>query len=275
MDASFRNRPGAGMRVRVRVGCAGWSIAKASQPLFDEGDSLLARYATRFDAVEINSSFHRPHQSRTYERWAAAVPDDFRFAVKLPRQMSHEARLHRPGPLLDAFLHQADGLGSKLSTLLLQLPPSLAFDARVASTFFGVLRRRWTGGVACEPRHASWFGERADDLMQRHGIARVAADPALHPGAGEPGGACSRRYWRWHGSPRVYYSAYDDVALRALATQVAAAGSRAEAWVIFDNTAHGHVTADALRFRRLIDGTGPRVPRARAAPRPARSNAAP
>lgn len=252
MDASLPTGPGS--RARIRVGCAGWSIARASQPLFGEGDSLLARYATRFDAVEINSSFHRPHQHATYARWAAAVPREFRFSVKLPRQISHEARLHRPGPLLDAFLRQAEGLGSKLSMLLLQLPPSLAFDAHLGATFFGVLRRRWSGGVACEPRHASWFGEHADELMQRHGIARVAADPALHAGAGVPGGACSRRYWRWHGSPRVYYSAYDEDALKTLAMQVAAAASRAEAWVIFDNTAHGHATTDALRFRRLIDG---------------------
>lgn len=244
-----RRRPGG----RIRVGCAGWSIATAHQPLFDDGDSMLARYATRFDAVEINSSFHRPHQHRTYERWAASVPRHFRFSVKLPRQISHEARLQRPGPLLDTFLEQASGLGSKLSMLLLQLPPSLALDARVAATFFAVLRRRWSGTVACEPRHASWFGEAAQSLLQRHRIARVAADPALHPGADSPAGASSHRYWRWHGSPRVYYSRYDDSTLQTLAKQVTSTEpARSEAWVIFDNTAHGHAITDALRFRRLI-----------------------
>lgn len=249
--------PLPGRSVRLRVGCAGWSIATAHQPLFGEGDSMLERYATRFDAVEINSSFHRPHQHRTYERWAAAVPRHFRFAVKLPRQISHEAQLHRSGPLLDTFLEQADGLGSKLSVLLLQLPPSLALDARMAATFFGVLRRRWSGAVACEPRHASWFGEAAGSLLQRHRIARVAADPALHPGAGSPGGASSLRYWRWHGSPRVYYSPYADGALQTLATQVTSTSrARTEAWVIFDNTAHGHAAPDALRLCRLIQKAG-------------------
>lgn len=237
----------------VRIGCAGWSIASAHRPLFGQGESMLARYASRFDCVEINSSFHRPHQRATYARWATAVPRDFRFAVKLPRQISHEARLHRPGPLLDVFLEQARGLGSKLSVLLLQLPPSLAFDARAASTFFAVLRRRWSKCVVCEPRHSSWLHPTADALLQRHGIARVAADPAPHPEAGTPGGAASVRYWRWHGSPRIYYSAYDDTALDALAIQIAQCVTpRRKGWIIFDNTAHGHATADALRLKQRL-----------------------
>ena len=238
---------------RVRIGCAGWSIATSLQPLFGQGDSMLERYASRFDCVEINSSFHRPHQHRTYERWAASVPGHFRFAVKLPRQISHDARLHRPGPLLDEFLEQACGLGSKLSVLLVQLPPSLALDSRAAATFFAVLRRRWSGGVACEPRHASWFSGAAGSLLERHGVTRVAADPVLHAGAGSPAGASSHRYWRWHGSPRVYYSPYDASALETLAGQVTTTTpSRSAAWVIFDNTAHGHATTDALRLRHLI-----------------------
>ena len=135
----------------------------------------------------------------------------------------------------------------------MQLPPSLAFDARVAGTFFAGLRRRWDGGVACEPRHASWFAPRVDALWQRHAIARVAADPAPVPGAGEPGGHAGLRYWRWHGAPRIYYGAYDAEALAALAARVRAdLPPRGEAWVIFDNTAHGHATPNAADFQYLV-----------------------
>ncbi len=239
--------------MRTFIGCAGWSIPAASRALFGRGDSMLARYATRFDAVEINSSFYRPHRRATYERWAASVPSGFRFSVKLPRAITHDARLQRAGPELDRFAEEVEGLGRKLALVLVQLPPSLAFDARVATTFFAMLGRRVDAGVACEARHASWFGPQAQALWQRHGIARVAADPVAPVAtAGEPGGDTRWRYWRWHGSPRMYYSAYDDAALRRLADAVRSAGSRSRHWIVFDNTAHGHAANDAARLQDLM-----------------------
>lgn len=220
--------------------------------MFGDAASGLERYATRFDAVEINSSFYRPHRRETYERWAGVVPADFRFAVKIPRTVSHEARLVGTGSVLDAFLGQAQGLGSKLGCLLLQLPSSLDFDARVAATFFAVLRRRWAGAIACEPRHAGWFDAAADTLLDRHRITRVGADPALLDQARHSSGACAVRYWRWHGAPRRYYSAYDDGALRKMAAEVLRdTPDGSEAWVVFDNTAHGHAVPNALRFGEI------------------------
>lgn len=241
----------------VRIGCAGWSIGSGQAPLFGDGDSQLARYATRFDVVEVNSSFHRPHRPETYARWAATVPRHFRFSVKLPRTITHDARLQRTGDLLSRFADEVAGLGGKLGGLLVQLPPSLVFDARVGHAFFAMLRRRFDVPVACEPRHASWFEPRVDGLWERHDIARVAADPPRPPGSSAPGGQGRWRYWRWHGSPRVYYSAYGDAALRRLAREAAAAARRGRpAWCLFDNTAHGHAVTDALRLRALLDGDG-------------------
>ena len=236
-----------------RIGCAGWSIPSAHAHLFGEGDSALARYATRFQAVEINSSFYRPHRQATYARWAASVPPGFRFSVKLPKAITHEARLQGSGALLDRFADEVGGLGRKLGGVLVQLPPSLVFDPRVATTFFAMLRRRFTVPLACEPRHASWFGAVADRLWTRHRIPRVAADPAQVPGAGDAAGSGPWRYWRWHGAPRMYYSAYDDAALARLAAAVrACTPPRTTPWIIFDNTAHGHAIADAARLQTLV-----------------------
>jgi uncharacterized protein YecE (DUF72 family) len=236
-----------------RIGCAGWSIPSAHARLFGEGDSTLARYATRFDAVEINSSFYRPHRQATYARWSASVPRGFRFSVKLPKAITHDARLQGSGALLDRFADEVAGLGNKLGGVLVQLPPSLVFDARVAATFFGMLRRRFAAPLACEPRHASWFGVAADKLWTRHRIARVAADPAPVPGAGTAAGSGPWRYWRLHGAPRMYYSAYDDAALARLAATVrACAPPRTTPWIMFDNTAHGHSIADAARLQALL-----------------------
>lgn len=242
----------------VRVGCAGWSIPSQHAHLFGEGDSHLARYATRFDVAEINSTFYRPHQPRTFERWAASVPSRFRFSAKLPKSITHEARLHGSGDALTAFFEALAGLGPKLGGVLVQLPPSLAFDARLADRFFAMLRRRCQARVACEPRHASWFAPVVDAIWTRYAIARVAADPALLPEAAVPGGAGTAArwsYWRWHGAPRMYYSHYEAPALQALAQALVQEGrARAPAWCILDNTAHGHAMADAARLQGRIEG---------------------
>ena len=178
---SSADKPGSRMPAH-RIGCAGWSILSRHAALFGEGDSHLARYATRFNAVEINSSFYRPHAATTYARWAASVPRSFRFSVKLPKAVTHDARLRGAGDATSRFADEIAGLGQRLGGVLVQLPPSLAFDARMANAFFAMLRRRIVAPVACEPRHASWFEPRVDVIWMRYDIARVAADPARIPG---------------------------------------------------------------------------------------------
>lgn len=247
---------GKSRAVHVRIGCAGWSIPSRHAHLFGEGESHLARYATRFDVTKINSTFHRPHQFRTFDRWAESVPAEFRFSVKLPRQITHEARLYMVGDALTEFFDVVAGLGPKLGGVLVQLPPSLVFDMRLAGRFFAMLRRRCTAPVACEPRHASWFDPVVEPLWERFAIARVAADPARLPVAARPGGATGAAhwsYWRWHGSPRIYYSRYDDAALRTLAQGLSERGkARSPAWCILDNTAHGHAIEDAARLQDFV-----------------------
>lgn len=240
-------------RPRIRIGCAGWSIAAQHAHLFGQGASMLKRYATRFDATEINSSFYRPHQNKTYVRWADSVPADFRFSVKLPKSISHELRLQRCADPLDRFIEEIEGLGSKLQGILVQLPPSMAFNARIVSTFFAMLRRRTDAAIACEPRHVSWFGANAVPIFERHAVNRVAADPALCAEAVRPGDYGGWRYWRWHGSPRIYYSDYPETALSDLAMQaIRDARPRVTRWIIFDNTAHGHATVNAARLQDLL-----------------------
>ena len=222
---------------------------------------MLERYATRFSIVEVNSSFYRHHQQSTYQRWARTVPADFRFSLKLPRQISHALGLRGAGAALDRFLDEAAGLDGKLGGLLLQLPPSLALDARVASGFFRALRNRSDAALVCEPRHASWFTPKADTLFARFAVTRVAADPARFAGAGHPGPDPLWPYWRWHGSPRIYYSDYPDTALAALADEVRRVGTGSIApWVIFDNTAHGFATTNAARFQTLLASASHRKP---------------
>lgn len=185
------------------IGCAGWSLPREQQALFPTDGTHLQRFASRFPAVEINSSFYRPHRTATYARWAGDVPPDFRFAVKLPKTITHVAKLVETTALLETFLAEVGGLGTKLGVLLVQLPPSLRFDQRRVSRFFTDLRERHAGAVVCEPRHLTWFAPEADGLLRQMRVARCAADPAPVPAAALPGGCETERvYYRLHGSPK-------------------------------------------------------------------------
>jgi len=228
------------------VGCAGWSIPSEQRALFPAEGSHLKRYASVFPAVEINSSFHRLHRESTYRRWAASVPGRFRFSVKLWREITHAGGL-RKLELLDAFLPGPLALGPTLGALLVQLPPRLAFDPRVAQAFFAALRRRFAGAVVCEPRHASWFSPDGEALLEELEVGRAGVDPAAPvPQAAEPRGWGGVGYFRLHGSPEMYRSAYSREFLAGLATRLRSVPPGWTVWCIFDNTARGAAIPNAL-----------------------------
>lgn len=240
-------------KANIKVACAGWSLPRASWPRFPPEGTHLERYAHGLPAVEINSSFYRPHEKTTYVRWAQGTPPDFRFAVKLPKSISHMQRLSGGEDLLRTFLDQISGLGKRLGCILVQLPPSLRLDAQIAASFFALLRRHYQGPLALEPRHASWAGPEAEALMRDHRIARVMADPVRIPGGERPSGWSGLVYLRLHGSPRVYASAYDSAYLQRLARELREyQQGGADVWCIFDNTMHGAATLNALELRDLL-----------------------
>lgn len=240
-----QTRANLSARSATYVGVAGWSIPSRYADELPGDGSHLERYAQRLNAVEINSSFHRHHRAQTYARWAASVPAKFRFAVKTPRALTHEHGLIADADVLDRFMEETNGLGAKLAVLLVQLPPKLEFDRRIAAGFFKQLKKRTDVRIACEPRHASWNSKQATSLLIDHAIARVAADPPLWPEANEPGADTTWMYFRWHGQPRKYYSDYGSDCLARLERQLKAKRV-IETWAIFDNTAHGFALSNAL-----------------------------
>ena len=228
------------------VGCAGWSIPKQYADRFPAHGTHLERYARRLPVVEIDSSFRRWHRPSTYAHWANSVPEAFRFAVKMPKEIMHTRRLANAADALEEFLGGVQALGAKLGPLLVQLPPSFSFDARVTEPFFADLRHDYTGQVVCEPRHLSWFTEEAENFLRAMRVARAAVDPAITPEAAGPGGWSDFGYYRLHGSPRMYYSSYDEGYLDKLAKELVASAGVRPTWCIFDNTALGAATANAL-----------------------------
>jgi uncharacterized protein YecE (DUF72 family) len=234
---------------KTRIGTAGWALPKALRVSHAASNSVLEQYAALFDAVEINSSFYKPHRRSTYERWRASVPESFRFAVKLSKVITHELGLVATQSETVAFMQSAAGLEQKLAVILVQLPPSRTFDAAIAGAFFNVLRQETSAHIVCEARNPSWFGSDATTVLETYRITRVAADP-VRPGCEFAAQAHPDfAYFRLHGAPRVYYSPYSIGRLQDVSL---AAGAAAETWCIFDNTAAGAAWADAAALQRLM-----------------------
>lgn len=233
----------------VRIGTAGWALPRALRESESANRSVLEHYAALFDAVEVNSSFYRPHRRSTYERWCASVPASFRFSVKLSRVITHELGLEGSQRETLAFLESATGLGQKLAVLLVQLPRRHTFDQSNAAEFFRLLRREFAAHIVCEARNPTWFGSEATAVLDAYQVARVMADPVPR-GCEFVAPAHARfAYLRLHGSPKMYYSAYSTEYLQGVA---AAAHAAAETWCIFDNTAAGAAWPDAAALQRLI-----------------------
>jgi uncharacterized protein YecE (DUF72 family) len=236
----------------VRIGCAGWSIPKHAALQFPAGPNNLNRYSQLFNCCEINSSFYRPHRIATWQRWADSVSGNFRFAVKVPRTLTHDARLVCSPEIWLDFLNRIGHLRDKLGPILVQLPPSLAFEREQVSAVFSLLRQHDAKDVVCEPRHSSWFTDQANRTLQDFDIARVASDPACISMASTPGGASTIAYFRLHGSPRTYYSNYTDEFLNGISVQVKKLARRTRVWCVFDNTASGAATINAIELKAKV-----------------------
>lgn len=233
------------------IACAGWSIASAQSAHFPSIGSHLERYAAVLPAVEINSSFYRPHRPETYKRWRESVPDNFRFSVKVPRSVTHERRLLNTDELVSRFLQEAGELDDKLGCLLVQLPPSLGFHPHTVRAFFRSLSARINAPVVCEARHRSWFSAEAADELAMLGIAQVIADPPVATVTAR----AKTVYVRLHGSPEMYHSAYSEEFLAELAGELKRYQAEGKtAWCVFDNTASGAAMPNALSLLARFDG---------------------
>ncbi len=227
------------------IGCAGWTVPKPQRSA--EKLHHLQDYARYFNAVEINSSFYRNHKLSTYSSWANLVPENFRFAAKLPKLVSHETKFTQP-ELISPFLDGIALLGKKCGPVLMQTPPKQEFAKASVEKFLQYLRSRFQGSLVCEPRHASWFNEPAAKILQNFGVSYVLADPSHEDIFMSEWRHRDPIYIRLHGKPKIYYSEYDPEFLSVLTKKINQSGSAAGMWVIFDNTALGHAFQNAMEL---------------------------
>lgn len=248
------------MPADIRIGISGWTYKPWRGAFYPEGLAIkreLSFAAQMFRSIEVNGTFYRLQRPRTFERWAQETPDDFIFAIKGPRFLTHIRRLREPEAPLANFL--ASGvlkLGGKLGPILWQFPPNFQFNAPLFDAFLTLLPkdgeaaarlarrheghmegRAFTGAAgvqglrhAVEIRNESFLTPDFVSLLRHHQTALVIADTVSYPLRMDLT-ADDFVYCRLHGSEELYRSRYGPKALDLWAKRV-------EAW------AGGHPVKD-------------------------------
>jgi uncharacterized protein YecE (DUF72 family) len=236
----------------VSIGTAGWSIGRRAAEAFPTVGSALERYSAVFSVAEINSSFRRPHCASTWERWRETVPDGFRFSVKVPKSVTHGAKLVGATDALTTFSNGQHTSRGSLQCCWSSCRPVCRSIQRwrvpSSKTFGSAALPSWLSSHAMQPE----FSGEAAILLNELGVARVGADPARVPGAEQPLAARGLAYWRLHGSPIIYRSSYADQ-INAIAANITSMAAQ-QHWCIFDNTASSGAIEDALMLKAAMGG---------------------
>lgn len=225
----------------MRIGTAGWNIPAEFRSSFPEEGSHLTRYSQILNAVEINSTFYKYHQARTFARWKEETPANFQFSVKLHQDFTHKCDLYPKVRDLKNFFQGVNELGEKWKVLLIQFPGKMEFHEKKISRFYDLLRRNFEGHIVLEPRNLTWISKESLKLMKEFRISKVIADPERCPLKKNP--EFGIHYVRLHGSPIIYRSSYTKKFLKGLKRDLQ---SIRNPWVIFDNTTFGLATENAL-----------------------------
>lgn len=237
----------------MRIGTSGWVYPHWRDHFYPKGlpqSRWLEHYAERFDTVELNNPFYRQPERATFERWRQAVPDNFVYAVKLNRFLTHIKRLNVDRAIVARSYDTMAGLGPKAAVVLVQLPARFHFDAERVVRFcaaVGPRRKRH----ALEPRDASWLTDDAIAVLRSQGVALCVIDTPKWPTRGAV--TSDFVYLRFHGQTRLYGSSYDDPALRGWAERIRAwRDADLDVYAYFNNDERGYAPHDALRLRELV-----------------------
>ena len=234
----------------IHVGCSGWFYwhwKGLFYPATEPTHRWFKHYTSVFTTVELNAPFYKWPQPATVRGWLRNSPDNFRYTVKVNRQITHEKRMVGTQRLINKFYEIAEVLGPKLGCFLFQFPPSYHYSpARLKSI---VKQLNPAHRNAIEFRHKSWWRPVVFRALAKHKLIFCAVSGPRLPDDLPP--KVDRLYIRFHGSSRWYRHDYSLEELTAWATRIAATGA-SEAWIYFNNDREGFAIKNALELRGLL-----------------------
>jgi uncharacterized protein YecE (DUF72 family) len=248
---SKRRTPG-----RVLVGCSGWNYAHWRNGVFYPprlaSRDWLGFYAEQLETVELNATFYRLPRRAAVEHWVGATPDDFTFAVKVSRYITHVKRLREAGEHLALLLDRIEPLvrSPKLGPLLWQLPPTFRRDDQRLTAALAELPRELRHAI--ELRHESWFAGEVMELLRSNGVALVIADgPGIRSFQTHELTA-DFAYVRLHHGARGRQGNYSQAELEEWAGRIRRWAARGDVYAYFNNDREGFAPANARTLATLI-----------------------
>ncbi|HEY0438849.1 MAG TPA: DUF72 domain-containing protein [Xanthobacteraceae bacterium] len=237
----------------LRIGTSGWSYPSWRGPFFPPDVKVkdhLAFYATRFNATELNAPFYRTPTVEAVRGWAERTPDDFRFAWKASKFITHWKRLtERCDNSIELMEGRIELLGKKCGPVLFQLPPQMQVNRERLAGFIKMLpkRRQYT----FEFRHPSWYDDAILDLLRDHDMSLCLSDHAAAPSPWVA--TASFVYVRGHGPTGRYHSHYPDETLQSWARDIKGWRRQGrDVWCFFDNDQKSAAPIDGLRLLDLL-----------------------
>ncbi|WP_242917549.1 DUF72 domain-containing protein [Pontibacter liquoris] len=240
------------MEHKIHIGTSGWHYKHWMGNFYPAGvkSKDFTNYYTRFfQTVEINNSFYKLPSAETFANWRAAVPDDFLFAVKASRYITHMKKLKEPQEGLSRLFHNINALEEKLGPILFQLPPMWKVNVDRLRQFLKLLPPYYR--YTFEFRHPSWYAPEVLDLLREHQAAFCIYELEYHLSPLEV--TADFVYVRLHGPEGKYAGSYSESALQGWAQQCKEwqqAGH--DVYVYFDNDQLGYAAFNAMRLQELV-----------------------
>lgn len=230
------------------IGCSGFSYKEWKGVFYPDkltASKWLGFYATHFTTLELNTTFYRFPTVKRMNEWYAKSPDNFSFACKVPKLITHFKQMNGVQELLaDFYTACKDGLKEKLGPVLFQFPPKYSFTPERLQQLIASVDRDFVNVV--EFRHASWWNEEVYTQLKNHKIVFCGIS---YPGLpDEPVCNGPIMYYRFHGIPKLYYSGYEEQALKAFAESALNEHSVKKVYCYFNNTA----SVEAIKNAELL-----------------------
>lgn len=236
----------------IHIGTSGWHYKHWKGPFYPEDlpdKELLKFYSARFDSAEINNSFYQVPEKKTLQQWSRTAGENFIFAAKASRYITHMKKLKDPRQPVKKFMDKIEALGDSLGPVLFQLPPNWKKNTGRLKSFLEVLPKGFR--FTFEFRDPDWFGRDVYELLAAQGAAFCIYD--FNRRKSPKAVTADFIYIRLHGPGGAYKGKYDVQTLSGWAGAVSQWQKQGkDVFCYFDNDQEGFAVENAARLKRML-----------------------